>query len=263
LVLAAPDFESQASRQTAATGEFETRHLRSLGWTPLPGTRTEAERIGRHFDTAGIKARTHLGSEATKTTLLNARSPRFLHVATHGFFLDDPSLGFNADPFVRMAEFRAGQEVKVANPLLCSGLALAGSNCDNGIRAGLVTAYEMKAMNLWGTELVTLSACETGLGGTTTGGGVRGLRQVLLQAGARRVVSSLWRIPDRETADLMEAFYRHLLAGQPSASALRKAMLEVRAARLDGNPDAHPFFWGGFILIGDPGPVAIGAVKGE
>ena len=95
-----------------------------------------------------------------------------------------------------------------------------------------------------------------GLGGITAGGGVRGLTQSLLQSGARRVLTSLWKIPDAAAVDLMTAFYERLLGGAAATTALTEAMLDVRMQRIESQQSAHPFFWAGFVLIGDPGPVA-------
>jgi CHAT domain-containing protein len=190
--------------------------------------------------------------------MLDSQSPRLLHIASHGFFLPDADAFFCADFIQGEFWIKNNRPVLPANPLLYGGLALAGANGDDGARVGLATAYEMQGMNLRNTELVSLSACETGIGGVTIGGGVRGLRQVILQSGARRLVSSLWKVPDKETADLMADFYKRLLKGETAASALRNAALYTRAMRLEnGNPAAHPFFWGAFVLIGDPGKVVL------
>jgi CHAT domain-containing protein len=142
----------------------------------------------------------------------------------------------------------------LSNPLLRSGLALAGANA--GLSSdttpgggGLLTAAEVAALDLRGTEIVVLSACETGLGDSFFGEGMFGLQRSFLLAGAESVVVSLWPVPDRETCDLMREFYRLLLMGMPRAEALRKAQDMVRV-RL---PD--PAFWGGFILQGERGPL--------
>ena len=107
----------------------------------------------------------------------------------------------------------------------------------------------MTGLDLLDTELVVLSACETGLGEVRIGEGVFGLRRSFVLAGARTLVMSLWKVPDRQTQELMEEFYRRVLAGEPRADALRKAQMSIRA----GYPD--PFYWGAFICQGEPGPL--------
>jgi CHAT domain-containing protein/tetratricopeptide (TPR) repeat protein len=256
VVLADPDFDSQVAPAPAIDrGRIDTRHLAGLRWNPLPGTRLEATRLRPLFADAGIPVVVKTGKDATKLALLSIRSPRYLHVATHGFFVHHPMMGARSNPFIKHVRYHKGKPIPVPNPLMYSGLALAGANRRDRVGEGVITAYEIKWINVWGTDLVTLSACDTGVGETTVGGGVRGLRQSLMQAGARRILTSLWKVPDNETSELMVAFYRRLLRGKPAAAALREAALEVRDARLGNHPAAHPFRWGGFVLIGDPGPV--------
>jgi CHAT domain-containing protein len=142
------------------------------------------------------------------------------------------------------------------NPLLRSGLALAGVNTflNNGelppeALDGLLTAADVLQMNLVGTELVVLSACETGLGEVQIGEGVIGLRRAFLLAGAHTLVISLWKVPDQQTQELMNCFYQNLRAGQSRVEALRDAQLSLRKKY------AHPLFWGAFICQGFPGPL--------
>jgi CHAT domain-containing protein len=114
---------------------------------------------------------------------------------------------------------------------------------------GLLTAEDVSALDLLDTELVVLSACDTGLGTESFSDGVMGLRRSFALAGARTVVMSLWKVPDAETRQLMVEFYRRLRTGAGRADALRAAQLQVR----ESHPDV--FFWGAFICLGDPGPL--------
>ncbi len=144
------------------------------------------------------------------------------------------------------------------NALLRSGLVLAGYNtfvhggsppeeADNG----MLTALDVSGLNLLSTDLVVLSACETGLGDVQVGEGVFGLQRAFTLAGARTLVMSLWAVPDDATRLLMEDFYHRLLAGEGKADALRNAQQTLRH-----KPEyADPYYWGAFICQGDPGPL--------
>jgi CHAT domain-containing protein len=139
------------------------------------------------------------------------------------------------------------------NPLLRSGVLLAGFNTwrsggelPEAAEDGMLTAEDVTGMDLLDTELVVLSACETGLGQIRVGEGVFGLRRAFAVAGARTLVMSLWKVPDEQTQELMADFYQRILSGEGRAEALRQAQLALRAK----HPD--PYFWGAFICQGDP-----------
>jgi CHAT domain-containing protein len=145
------------------------------------------------------------------------------------------------------------------DPRLRSGLALAGANkwqerAQKGHSDGLLTALEAENLDLWGTELVVLSACQTGLGEVQVGEGVLGLRRAFRQAGAQTVLASLWKVPDAETEALMTAFMRHWLDGKGKAEALRLAQLDLirqlRASKDADRKEAPPLYWAGFICHG-------------
>ena len=248
--------------------------LAGLGWIPLPGTRKEAEAIQKLVPGAQL----FLGAAATKSALLNLPTPGILHVATHGFFLDDvknPSdtAGTAGTRTLSSVGEIAAQEPRQVphDPLLRSGLVLAGaapptpSTRVTETRAApaatanavprprqqdaLVTALEMAGMNLWGTELVVLSACETGRGEVKVGQGVYGLRRALVVAGAETVVTSLWKVDDETTRALMEGYYRGLLSGLGRSEALDQAMKAMRAEH------PHPYYWAPFIVVGNDAPL--------
>ena len=113
----------------------------------------------------------------------------------------------------------------------------------------------MSGLDLLATELVVLSACETGLGQVQVGEGVFGLRRAFALAGAKTLMMSLWKVPDHETQQLMEYFYQGILKGRHRADALREAQLELKAAY------PHPRYWGAFVCQGDPGPLPRGELK--
>jgi CHAT domain-containing protein len=142
------------------------------------------------------------------------------------------------------------------NILLRSGLALAGVNTWNRggslpaeAEDGLLTAEDVSGLDLLRTDLVVLSACETGLGKVWNGEGVYGLRRAFVLAGAKTLVMSLWKVPDQQTQELMGEFYQRIQRGQPRAEALREAQLAMKKRY------SYPYYWGAFICQGDPSPL--------
>jgi CHAT domain-containing protein len=140
------------------------------------------------------------------------------------------------------------------NPLLRSGLALAGANARRSGSSddGILTAAEAAQLDLVGTQLAVLSACETGVGTVQTGEGVYGLRRALVLAGAQAQLVSLWKVADSATQTLMVDYYQRLLKGEGRSEALRAAQLAMMR-----NPTLrHPYYWAAFIPIGDWTPLA-------
>ncbi|HEY7057303.1 MAG TPA: CHAT domain-containing tetratricopeptide repeat protein [Vicinamibacterales bacterium] len=209
--------------------------LPDMYFAPLHGTAAEARMIHALFPEAAMLT----GPAASKAALTGLAAPRILHIATHGFFLSD-----RPDPTTKTAP-------GIPNPLLRSGLALAGANAHNASDDGILTALEASALNLWGTRLVTLSACDTGVGEVRNGEGVYGLRRAFFLAGAETVVMSLWPVGDRLTREMMTAYYEGLKRGLGRGEALRQAELEMmkRPGR------EHPFYWASFIQAGDWRPL--------
>ena len=129
-----------------------------------------------------------------------------------------------------------------------SGLALAGANQGAG---GIVTAREIAGFDWWGTQLVVLSACQTGVGAVASGDGVYGMRRALVLAGAESQVVSLWSVNDASTRALMRDYYDELAHGTGRAEALRSAKLHM----LQQSRYAHPYYWAAFIPAGDWRPL--------
>jgi CHAT domain-containing protein len=257
---AVPSPQAQPPPELAARSASLERffsNLRSeemdIPWAALPGTRKEAEAIHRLFPQAQLL----LGPEATKQALLKLSSPTLLHIATHGFFLEDDPSSSGSRGVAHFGAVSAGPPAHPADPLLRSGLVLAGvppSAAQPGLHhaeGSLVTALELAGLNLWGTQLVVLSACDTGRGDVKLGDGVYGLRRAFLVAGAETLVTSLWKVNDETTSQLMEAYYRALLSGQGRTEALRQAMQTLRQKQ------SHPHFWAPFVAIGLDAPLEL------
>jgi CHAT domain-containing protein len=244
----------------AALRGLSGNQLRSIGWKALPGAASEAKDIQKTLGEGSYApVKTFVGPQALEEILKAMPAPRVLHLATHGFFLDHepkaPSSDEDGDGLG--AGSARGRLRQMDNPLLRSGIVLAGANTIGDKEAaarvedGWVTAEEIALLNLRGTELVVLSACQTGLGDVQSGEGVFGLRRAFLYAGARTLVTSLFEVPDRETRELMTHFYKGLQAGQGKLAALHGAQRElIRQRRAAGA--AHPFFWASFVMVGDP-----------
>lgn len=248
LLVGDPLYEEIASAQDPAQAARTTLRATEAGnpdqlsWVPLPGTAEEVDVIASILP----RARKATEDSASETLVKRTASPWILHMATHGFFL-----GTLEDS----AAANAGEEYAPAPEtiLLQAGLALAGANRreGGGGEDGILTAFEVASLDLAGTELVVLSACQTGVGTLQPDEGVYGLRRALVIAGARSQVMTLWKVEDTATRDFMVEYYGRLLQGEARGEALRHVQLEFSS-----NPDrAHPFYWAAFIPIGDWRPL--------
>jgi CHAT domain-containing protein/Flp pilus assembly protein TadD len=216
----------------------------------LPGTAEEAQALKTIFPDAKVWTR----RQATKTELKQVNAPAFLHIATHGFFLDDVVVSAaeakSRGLFIRTNQPGeiTGPEFHVEDPLLRSGLALAGANLHGGGGDdGILTAKEAAGLNLWGTKLVVLSACDTGVGEVKNGEGIYGLRRALVLAGSQTQVMSLWPVSDEGTRDLMIGYYKGLQSGAGRSEALRRVQLKMLAS----GSRKHPYYWASFIQSGE------------
>jgi CHAT domain-containing protein len=256
VVVANPDYDDVGS--LLAQGDTSVQSSRSIdldrggvNFLPLDGTAKEAVALKDLLKVEDKNVLTQ--AEATEARVKQLQGPRLLHIATHGFFLKDNELPAAA---ARTAAFSQDQvPVPVGeNPLLRSGLALAGAN---GRRSGehddgILTAAEVAQMDLRGTQLVVLSACETGLGDVQNGEGVYGLRRALVLAGAETQVASLWKVADEATKNLMVDYYTRLLKGEGRSAALR----EAQRTMINSAERSHPYYWAAFVSIGRWTPLA-------
>ncbi len=228
--------------------------LRGGAWNYLKWTDKEVDKIHTTLSEAGFQIDTRKAYAATEESFkaigAGGPSPRILHVATHGFFFSDPE----TSPSSLLS---GGERVPVFklsdHPMIRSGLILAGGNhawqtgkpLQPDMEDGILTAYEISQMNLSNTELVVLSACETGLGDIQGNEGVYGLQRAFKIAGAKYLIMSLWQVPDKETAFFMELFYKNLFGMDMNIpGAFRATQDELRE-----NPFVSPYEWAGFVLV--------------
>lgn len=262
VVIADPAFDlvdrstSDGTRSSEdATPGRRSRHLDrdSLRFAPLPGSRKEGETISRM-----LNVDPWLGESAREGRIKAHRAPRILHMATHAYYLPPASdqQVSSSGPAGHLGGLESLPARDAENPLLRSALVLAGVNSwlagrdlPPDAEDGFLTAEDASGLDLSGTDLVVLSACETGLGDVRPGEGVFGLQRAFISAGARTLVMSLWKVPDEATRHLMVAFYEGILSGRPRADALREAQRRIR----EREPD--PRNWGAFVCLGDPGPL--------
>lgn len=202
---------------------------RDMTFLPLPETRVEASAVSAALQSMGVKSRLLMGAEATPAALRQVIAPAFLHVASHGFIVSAAPQG---DPQVR-------NRVRMLEPGLLAGLVLAADG-----QSPIFTGIDLAAMNLRGTRLVVLSACDTGNGSVDVHEGLTSLRRAAEEAGARATLTSLWPVPSQATVKLMTHFYQQLAAGKSHSEALQSAKLALRAAG-GGVRD-----WAGFLLAG-------------
>jgi len=199
------------------------KSLFRMRFSPLPGTEAEANEIKEILK--GTKVTEYEKSEATESALMKTKEPKMLHIATHGFFINDNT---------------------IPNPMLKSGIALAGANASaiRGKSDGIVTALKLSGLNLKGTDLVVLSACETGVVDINSTDSISGLSKAFIQAGAKDIVMSLWSVDDEATKELMTFFYQEMKENKNYAKALKAAKLKMV---IEGK---HPFYWGAFVVSG-------------
>jgi CHAT domain-containing protein len=257
----------------AHPGQTALEVFPSLDYAPAEG-----QAVSQLLHDAGMEIRAEWIGPKAKQALDGPfkalRKPVIVHLATHGFFLPDPATQLRESwrpslvtPNGARGNIGAflGTNGIAHNPLLCAGLAFAGVNTvlegvkpvPEEVEDGVLTALDVLALDMYETELVTLSACQTGQGGILYGEGVVGFRRAFTLVGVRTLVVALWNVPDEETRWLMEEFYTTMLAGQGTlgkAAALRQAQLAL-LQQLRASEQDDPRLWAGFLCQGDPAPL--------
>lgn len=241
----APSIGSVHARSTSFSVPDEVRGQYE-NWQYLPGTQKEVNSIASILAKKNIKTLTYTGAQGTEEAFAacSGESPDILHISTHGFFFNEPDQKTNTTGLVN--EYH-----RSADPMIRSGILFAGANASwqnsesriEGREDGILTARDISQMNLEGTELVVLSACETGLGDIVGNEGVYGLRRAFEIAGAEHLIMSLWQVPDKQTSELMILFYSNwILEGMNIHDAFNAAQRVMRM-KYD-----NPYFWAGFVL---------------
>jgi CHAT domain-containing protein len=224
---------------------------RGGGCSYLPGTLTETQSITEIIKNNGIDVLSFIGGDGTEEafkSLSGVNSPSILHIATHGFYF--PQINKNQENEKTFSSQRSRYKSNT-NPLFRSGIVLAGVNLlwkedkkFEGTEDGILTSYEVTSMDLLNTELVVLSACETGLGDIKNSEGVFGLQRSFKIAGAKHIIMSLWKVIDKETAELMQTFYKKWIQDKmPIQDAFNETLRDMR------DKYNEPYYWSAFILI--------------
>ncbi|MEM9328785.1 MAG: CHAT domain-containing protein, partial [Bacteroidota bacterium] len=234
-----PSYEIGEYRPQAVSSEGSrsfVRNFRNADITDLPGTEAEVKAIEGALQSRGLAVSTYLKAAATEDIIYDLEAPNILHIATHGYW--SPIDGNTSSAF------------RSFNALVNAGLLLSG--VVNYYQApnfgkthdGILTAYEAQQLNLEATDMVILSACETGLGSFDAGEGVYGLQRAFRTAGAASIITSLWKVDDEATKDFMIAFYDHYVQSGSKPEAFRVAQTKTREQY------SHPYYWGAFVLVG-------------
>ena len=238
VVLSSNEYQSRAINQD----ELDSLQ-RGMLLSDLPGTQIEIDLISDNLKTKGWDVEVISGVDATETKVKSIENPKILHIATHGFFFEDQEM------VKRSNMISIDNNKAVANPMTRSGLIFSGA--ENTMKGdmlandnGWLNSYEASLLNLRGTELVVLSACETGSGDVRNGKGVYGLQRAIKVAGAESLIMSMWEVDDKATQELMTLFYDFWIDKKMSKKeAFKQAQQKIREKY------KHPYYWGAFIMI--------------
>jgi CHAT domain-containing protein/Tfp pilus assembly protein PilF len=250
-IFAAPDYGAvKASTENTTRGI----DLKNIYFQPLASALNEGQQIQKLFfkKQPDSPAKLFMKKQATEQAVTASMSPKILHLATHGFFLEDSKPDEKALTHRLMRGLDQDLPLgKIDNPLTRSGLAFAGANLGvQGIKQddgtdGILTALEVLNLHLEGTDLVTLSACDTGKGDIKIGEGVYSLNRAFQEAGAKAVLSTLWSVDDQATEKFMQAFYNRFLDGKPAQQAIQETQDEF----IKDEKYNNPFYWAGFVMM--------------
>ena len=217
----------------------------SVGY--LPGTLHEADSIGEQLMQSGIPTKMMIGYEGTEESFkaLGGQNLSIIHIATHGFYIPENDVRRHD----RRVVYLDNQTENISNPLNYSGLLLSGANyvlkggkLPEGLEDGILTANEITQMDLNNTDLVVLSACQTGVGEIREDG-VFGIQRGFKKSGVHSLLMSLWNVDDKGTVMMMTRFYQNLMNGYTKQKALQNAQKEMQRNGFSS------FYWASFILL--------------
>lgn len=263
LIIADPDYDMGLMERDKIAKEMKvaktlrgglSKDVLNMSFDRLSDTKQEADAIEKVLkNKKKLKVKNYQGKNAIEEMIFSAETPKILHLATHGYFLNDEELKGSKETrgvTIKLKEdfLTKDEAVNIENPMLRSGIVFSGVNASlkAGRDEGMVSAEKILGLNLKGTDLVVLSACETGVGDVKNGEGVFGLKRAFILSGAKTLVMSLWSVPSAETTELMTEFYTLISEGRSKSDALREAKLNMMKKK------SNPFYWGAFVMTGKP-----------
>ena len=211
------------------SNDTETSTDRGASISDLPGTEKEVLAITEKLGNKEVPFENYLGESALENQVKGLQSPSVLHIATHGFF-----------------DKKNVSEEEFDSPLLSSGLLMSGAGDGQDVdgQDGILTAFEITGINLTNTELVVLSACESGIGESRDGQGIYGLSRAFFIAGAETVIASLWKVDDDATQKFMDFFYGHWLETYSVPESMDFARDQLKKEY------PQPYYWAAFVATG-------------
>lgn len=236
-----PNYSGKSSKKDKDIKNKQRLYISQEPLASLPGTREESEAIESILKNRNISFKSFIMDKASEEQIKSIENPSVLHIATHGFFM----------PSKKNNNLSYSEQKFIDNPLLRNGLYLANADISlSGIVSqgedGILSAEEMNYLPLKGTELVVLSACETGLGEILNGEGVYGMQRSLLLGGVKSLIMSLWQVSDESTKEFMITFYNYWLSeGMSKRIAFDAAQKDIRIKY------RHPYYWAPFVFIGE------------
>lgn len=237
------DFKVKKVRENVKANEQVAKRFGLVNLAKLPGTKTEVEEIAKELNAQKWKSSVYTGEFASEENLRKVNSPKVLHIATHGYYLKDVEsddrlfLGFDKNTIKNNSLLRSGIILAGAGP------ATQDSTNRNSENDGILTAGEASLLNLNSTDLVVLSACQTGLGDEMGTEGVAGLQRSFTIAGAKNILMSLWPVDDYATQYLMTEFYKNYAIGSDVEASFKMAQTQVRKKY------PQPVYWAAFVLL--------------